>query len=77
MQHLQLKKYGILETIGKDSRSPVLLNERTPSVLNHTEEACTKLATEINSNSSVYISLSFPPDVFQEIPGLYLPAVFE
>lgn len=60
MQHLQSQKFGILETMGKNSWSLLFLNQRAPSVPNCPKELGAKLSTEVNSKSSlVYSSLVF------------------
>lgn len=68
MQHLQLQKFGILETMGKTSWSLLLLNRRAPSVLNCAKEPGAKLSAEVNSKSSlVYSSFVFLWSLSEEV----------
>ena len=68
MQHLQLQKFGILEAMGKNSWSLLLLNQRAPSVLNGPKDPGAKLSTEVNSKSSlVYSSLVFLWSLSEEV----------
>lgn len=68
MQHLWLQKSGIPETMGKNSWSLLLLNQRTPSVLNCPKDPSAKLSTEVNWKPSlVYSSLVFLWSLSEEV----------